>query len=111
MPKPTFASVTEELCKCGFLQDEASGYHDALLGPDETADVPRRRSLRIDSRTNEYFFDTEGGSYRIHHCFLCGGAAPPSIPSSDYAIITYDEEARISSQMDGVNSLQEVEPN
>ena len=108
MTKPNVFSQTEELCTCGFLEDAASGYHEAIFG-NVVSGASADRPVRFEPSTNEYYFKAVGGmEYRIYHCFLCGGAAPQALPRSDYAIITADEEARINSLMESVKSLQDA---
>ena len=110
MVKPNFASTTEELCKCGFLEDAASGYYDAQLGYEKTSDGPTlERAVRFDPSTNEFTIHAGGMAYRIYHCLFCGGAAPAALPRTDYATITYEEEARIASVMDSIRSLEEAQ--
>lgn len=110
MAKPTFVSKTEELCTCGFLENAASGFYDEQIGQaGTTSGAPGQHPLRFDPSTNEYFFNAGGMTYRIYHCILCGGAAPTALPRSDFATITFDEEARIASMMDSVNSLEDVD--
>lgn len=64
MAKPTQASVTEIPCTCGML--------DWAL---EEPGVP----VGFDAVAREFYLRGYAGSQSpIHHCFFCGGTAPPS---------------------------------
>jgi hypothetical protein len=86
MPKPTFASVTEEACTCNYLQNAA-----------DDPDHP----IVFDAQTGEYQFayqqpECEGlSSVTIYHCPFCGGAAPESKRELLFAVIPKAEEDRL----------------
>lgn len=104
MPQPTFASVTDEPCGCGYLHRQA--------------DDPRS-AIRFDRQLNEYNYiypcapgdgDCEGATsmLRIYHCPFCGGAAPESKRDLLFAVITTEEEQRLTELLRGINSLDDA---
>src|SRR5262245_4848327 len=89
--KPTFASVTEEPCECGYLSDAAND-------PDSP--------IAFDAELNEYNFQYPspcgGGAcegdkalLRIYHCPFCGGAAPQSKRDLLFTVISAEEQRRL----------------
>ena len=104
MGKPTFASVTEELCTCGFLPEQAD---------DPTSPIV------YDPQLNEYHFEYpdpcgEGecgqakASLMIYHCPFCGGAAPESKRDLLFAVIPPEEERRLSKLLGGLKTLDQA---
>lgn len=103
MSKPTFASVTEEPCTCGFLEQQADDPNSPIA---------------FDARMNEYHFEypspcggdcaTAKAHLMIHHCPFCGGAAPPSKRDLLFAVVTPEESRRVWRLFDGMRTLQEV---
>jgi hypothetical protein len=104
MAKPTFASVTEELCTCGFLQEEADNPSSPIV---------------YDSQLNEYHFeypspcaDGERGPDKamlmIYHCPFCGGAAPDSKRDLLFAVIPVEEERRLYQLFHGIKTLNDA---
>ncbi len=104
MAKPTFASVTEELCTCKYLENAANDPNSPIV---------------FDARLNEFHFEYSSphagndfsaakAQLMIYHCPFCGGAVPPSKRASLFTTITDDEEARIYRLFDGMRNLQEV---
>jgi hypothetical protein len=95
--RPTFASVTDAPCKCGYLKRAAD---DA------------RQPIVFDKLTGEYHFqyregDANGFSTLIlYHCPFCGGAAPKSKRASLFHLIPPDEEGRLTKLLDGVTSIR-----
>jgi hypothetical protein len=84
--KPTFASVTETSCTCGYLQRAA-----------DSPSVP----IVFDKQTSEFQFtyqeaECDGPSTLvIYHCPFCGGAAPKSKRDLLFAVIPPDESKRL----------------
>lgn len=104
MPKPTVASVTDETCRCRFLEDAASN-----------PDYP----IVFDPDLNEYNFEYpdrsgEPGSVvgnatlRIYHCPMCGGAAPASRRALHFAAISATEQQRLTRLVAGIGSLDDA---
>jgi hypothetical protein len=104
MPKPTYASVTEEPCICHYLE--------------HAADDPRS-PIVYDAQLNEYNFeftdpcgvgtcDAGNASLRIYHCPFCGGAAPASKRELLFAIVTPDEESRLHDLFGSIKTLDEA---
>ena len=74
--KPTFSSVTDTLCVCGYLERAS-----------EEPEVP----IVFDAKVNEYHIANigkNGGHRVIYHCPWCGGAAPRSKRASLFATVT-----------------------
>lgn len=104
MTKRTFASLTNELCRCGYLQQQA--------------DDPRS-PIVFDRKLNEYNYvypcapgdgDCEGSKsmLRIYHCPFCGGVAPESKRDLLFAVITAEEEQRLTELVRGITSLDDA---
>jgi hypothetical protein len=87
MPKPTFASVTDIQCTCGYLQRSS-----------ERPELP----IVYDQLTNEFHFTwlSEGGgkpnSLVIYHCPFCGGTAPESKRATLFAVVSDAEAKRLN---------------
>ena len=94
---PTFASVTDAPCRCGYLRSAAND---------------SRLPIIFDQPTGEYHFryretDGDADSYLvIYHCPFCGGAAPKSKRALLFHLIPPDEERRLTKLLDGVTSLR-----
>ena len=94
---PTFASVTDRPCRCGYLR--------------RAADDPRL-PIVFDKVTGEYHFryreaDAYGDSTLvIYHCPFCGGAAPRSKRALLFHVIPPDEEERLAELLDGITSIR-----
>jgi hypothetical protein len=86
MDKPTFASVTNENCKCGYLESCAND-----------PDGP----IKFDKTTNEYYFsydsktENASGSLIIYHCIFCGGCAPRSKRDTLFYTVPEIEKQRL----------------
>ncbi len=99
MPKPTYASVTDQPCTCRYLQSAA-----------EDADNP----IAFDEKTSEYQFTyrepgLDGPSMLvIYHCPFCGGAAPRSKRSLLFATIPRSEEKRLAVLLGPIKTLDEA---
>lgn len=104
MHKPIFASVTDEICRCGYLQEQADDPRSAIV---------------FDRELNEYNYvypcapgdgDCEGATsmLRIYHCPFCGGAAPESKRDLLFAVITAEEEERLTELLRGIRSLDDA---
>jgi len=95
--RPTFASVTDAPCKCGYLRRVAD---DA------------RQPIVFDKLTGEYHFlyregDAAGYStLTLYHCPFCGGAAPKSKRASLFHVIPPEEERRLGELLDGIASIR-----
>ena len=96
---PTFASVTETPCTCGYLQGSAAD-------PDHP--------IEFDDTLNEFHFVVHGtdGAIKntlcLYHCPFCGGVAPPSKREALFAEISDAEVARIKSLFAGLQTLEDV---
>lgn len=104
MPQPTFASLTDEPCRCGYLPRQA--------------DDPRS-PIVFDRQLNEcnYVYPCAPGDghcvgatsmLRIYHCPFCGGAAPESKRDLLFAVITAEEEERLTELLRGIKSLDDA---
>jgi hypothetical protein len=104
MAKPTFASVTDQPCECGYLQHAA-----------DDPDSP----IVYDARLNEFNIeypcasgdgDCEGAKsmLRIYHCPFCGGVAPESKRDLLFAAITIEEQNRLGELLAGITTLDEA---
>jgi hypothetical protein len=104
MSKPTFDSVTEQPCNCGFLEQQADDPASPIV---------------FDARLNEYHFEypspcaggdcaTAKAQMMIYHCPFCGGAAPPSKREALFTAFTPEEQRRLYRLFDGMRTLQEV---
>ena len=95
--RPTFPSVTDAPCKCGYLKRAADD---------------SRQPIVFDKLTGEYHFRyREGGANGfstlvIYHCPFCGGAAPKSKRALLFHVIPPDEERRLTHLLDGVKSIR-----
>jgi hypothetical protein len=95
--RPTFASVTDTPCRCGFLR--------------RAADDPRL-PIVFDKLTREYHFQYREGASKqysvlvIYHCPFCGGAAPKSKRALLFHVIPPDEERRLTALLAGVSSIR-----
>jgi hypothetical protein len=82
--RPTFASVTEIECSCGYL-------HDAANDPDNP--------ITFDPSTNEFHLEYETaarrGALTLYHCPFCGGAGPQSTRDEHFARVPRREEKRL----------------
>jgi len=93
MTKPTHASVTEEPCTCGYLQNS----HDDPLNP-----------ITFDAETAEYQFAYGRHVWVIYHCPFCGGAAPKSKRGLLFAQIPDSEAERLASVLDGIETIDQA---
>ena len=104
MSKPTFASVTEQPCTCGFLERQADNPTSPIV---------------FDVRLNEYHFEypspcagegclTAKAQMMIYHCPFCGGAAPKSKRPSLFTAFIPEEQRRLCRLFDGMRTLQDV---
>ena len=95
--RPTFASVTDAPCKCGFLR--------------RGADDPRL-PIVFDKPTGEFHFqwrpsDAHGyASLVLYHCPFCGGAAPRSKRALLFHVIPLNEEGRLNRLLEGVTTIR-----
>lgn len=101
MPKPTYASVTEELCTCGYLQNAADDPDNPIV---------------FDAATGEYQFSyidpnakCEGRAMLvIYHCPFCGGAVPASKRALLFAVVPRMEEERLAGMMAPITTMKEA---
>ena len=97
--KQTFASVTDTVCSCNYLQDSANN-----------PELP----IFFDKEVNEYQFkykSDEGGAEGmmvIYHCPFCGGAAPESIRGTLFAKITQKEEHRLNDMLKEIKTMEDA---
>ena len=95
--RPTFASVTDAPCRCGFLR--------------RAADDPRL-PIVFDRPTGEYHFRYREGDAKhfatlvIYHCPFCVGAAPKSKRRSLFHVIPPGEERRLVALLDGITTRE-----
>ncbi len=92
--KPTFASVTDIACTCGFL---------ARCAKDPTLPIA------WDERLNEFhitYSNAEGtGQVMVYHCPFCGGATPPSRRGELFHEVTPTEDRRLKALFAGIRSV------
>jgi len=99
MSNPTFSSITDELCSCGYLEGQATDPDSPIVFSPET---------------NEYHFEykapnAEGkGMLVIYHCPFCGGAAPESTRDQLFAQITAEEENRLNECLEGIITIEDA---
>ena len=97
MAQRTFASVTEVLCTCRFLDDSAA---DASS------------TFKFDADLKEFHLEYAGvnGKARmvIYHCPFCGGAAPESQRDRLFAVISSAEEKRLFSLLNNVRTIHDA---
>ena len=97
MTQRTFASVTDVLCTCGFLENSAAD-----------ASSP----FSFDAHLKEFHLEYVGvygkASIVIYHCPFCGGAAPESRRDRLFAVISSEEEKRLFSLLNGVRTIDDA---
>ena len=99
MGKPNDASVTDQPCTCGYLQNAADDAGNPIVS---------------DEQTGEYQFTyhergLDGPSMLIlYHCPFCGGAAPKSKRSLLSATIPRAEESRLAELLAPVRSIDQA---
>lgn len=93
MKKRTFASVTEEPCTCGYLQNAADDPDNPIV---------------FDARTAEYQFSYGGAMLVIYHCPFYGGAAPESKRDLLFAQIPEVEQDRVLELLSGVQTIDDA---
>lgn len=99
MPKPTYASVTEQACTCNYLQQAADDPDNPIV---------------FHERTGEFHFtyqepDHEGRSMLvIYHCPFCGGAAPESKRALLFAVIPRSEEERLAEILMPIKTIKDA---
>jgi hypothetical protein len=95
--RPTFASVTDARCRCGYLR--------------RAADDPGQ-PIVFDRPTGEFHFryrEGEADGYStlvIYHCPFCGGAAPKSKRALLFHVIPQDEERRLTRLLEGITTVR-----
>ena len=90
MAKPTHASVTEEPCTCGYLQNAADDPSNPIV---------------FDTQTAEYQFSYDGAMLVIYHCPFCGGAAPKSKRALLFEQIPEAEQERLAKLLYGITTI------
>ena len=104
MPKPRESSVTDETCKCGYLENAAND---------------PRMPIVFDASLSEYSFEfpspcendgceSDKASLIIYHCPFCGGAAPKSKRELLFAAVPPEEEERLHQLLCNLESLEEA---
>jgi len=101
--KPTFASVTDELCRCGFLGSVSSWPGKPIV---------------FDPGLNEYNFHyyvspecaqrQEASYLRIYHCPFCGGAMPESARDKMFMEVSAEEARRIGESLSGIQTFDDA---
>ena len=91
--KPHSRSATSRPCTCENLEHAT-----------DEPDCP----VKFDPELNEYNIVSGRGSWRIYHCYFCGGAAPESKRGSLFATIPNEERERLGSLTTGFTSFDEV---
>jgi hypothetical protein len=95
----TFASVTEAIYTCGFLERRAND-------PDSP--------IEFDATVREFLYvvRSDDGDVKnklsIYHCPFCGGETPQSKRDTLFAVVSHSEEERIRELFDGLKSVTEV---
>jgi hypothetical protein len=95
----TFASVTEIVCTCDYLQKGASN-------PDHP--------IEFDARLNEFLIVTRNDAgdvkakYSIYHCPFCGGKTPESLRDRLFATVTDAEDHRLRELFEQAKSVEDV---
>ena len=96
MPKPTFASVTDVQCTCGYLQRSS-----------ERPELP----IVFDERTNEFHvvWPSENEDHPnylvVYHCPFCGGTAPESKRDTLFAAISDAEARRLNELLAAIKTV------
>ena len=90
MAKRTHASVTEEPCKCGYLQNAADDPSNPIV---------------FDAPTSEYQFSYDGAMLVIYHCPFCGGAAPESKRELLFEQIPDAEQERLAKLLHEITTI------
>jgi hypothetical protein len=98
---PTWASVTEIECSCGYLEKSASDPNTPI---------------RYDPALNEYSIISPLGasgtddylSTCIYHCPFCGGAVPESKRDKLFAVVPDAEADRLHALIQGIKSLEDA---
>lgn len=93
MAKRTYASVTEEPCTCGYLQNAADDPDNPIV---------------FDARTAEYQFSYVGAMLVIYHCPFCGGAAPESKRDLLFAHISEAEQNRLLELLSDIQTIDDA---
>ena len=92
--KPTFASVTDIPCTCGFL---------TRCAKDPTSPIT------WDERLNEfhitYRHGESTGELMVYHCPFCGGATPPSRRGELFHEVTPAERQRLETLFGGATTV------
>ena len=97
--RPTHASVTDERCTCGYLEQAAED---------------SRTPIVFDAEVHEFHFcyqeaDCEGlSTLIIYHCPFCGGAAPASKRESLFAVVSAEEENRLAELMSPIKTIEDA---
>jgi hypothetical protein len=97
--KPTRASVTTDLCECGYLQQAADDPDNPIV---------------FEKETNEFHFtyressDDIPATLIIYHCPFCGGAAPPSKRDLLFAPIPREEHTRLTALLKPLKTIGDV---
>ncbi len=116
MTKPTYASVTQKPCKCGYLQRAADDPSSPIVFDPELNEYNFEYP---DPELNEYSFEDpspcgdgarEGtkATLRMYHCPFCGGAAPESKRELLFAVISAKEQRRLYELLDGIKTIDEA---
>ncbi len=96
--KPTFYSVTTQLCECGYLQ--------------RAADEPGN-PIEFIKEMNEFVFtygDYPGGkaNLAIYHCPWCGGVAPQSKRDQLFVTVSREEKDRLAEVLRPIKTIEDA---
>lgn len=99
MSKRTFASVTETLCDCGWLEDSASDPELPIVFDEAINELQIEYSGRSGEAT---------GVMVIYHCPFCGGAAPESKRDQLFAKVSTTEEYRLNELLKDIKTMDDA---
>ena len=100
MTKPTFSSVTEQPCECGYLQRMADDpdFPIAFNGYLYEFEYPEPLEGQPDGKA----------TLQIYHCPFCGGKAPASHREPCFAQISTAEASRLDELLGDLKDIAEV---
>jgi hypothetical protein len=96
MNKPTFASVTNELCTCGTMQRCSQDPAIPITYSVDTGDYQLEFRLA----------GGECGHMVLYHCPFCGGCLPQQPPDVKFNVLSIDERTRLLKITHGINSIE-----
>ncbi|MCA9202989.1 MAG: hypothetical protein KDA59_08080, partial [Planctomycetales bacterium] len=113
MNKRTYASLTERLCECRYLENAANDPDSPIRFEESTGEYhfvyDEKRQSRLRHLLHAIWGRSGvGGMLVIYHCPFCGGAAPESKRHLLFEAISQDEESRLAELMEGINSIEDA---